>query len=97
MTKDHVARQDNMLRYGLSRYVGTKKPSMVLHPGDLMSGSRFASKRGTGWWLIQADRGRRRKVAHARSGSGEMVLRSTIPSSNNRAKTQMSGEAVSHV
>jgi len=82
MTKDHVVQQDNPARYDLSRCVGTKKPSMVLHPGDLLSGSHPASKRDTGWWLIQADRGGCREAAQTRSGSGQMVLRSTIPSSN---------------
>src|SRR5688572_8653216 len=97
MSKDHADRQDIYEGYDLSRYVGTKKLSTVLRPGALMSGSLSASKRCPGWWLIQTDRGRRRKVAQTRSGSGQMVLRSTIPYVNNRAKTEMSGEAVTHV
>src|SRR3954470_4524744 len=97
MTKDHVARLDNLERYDLSGSVGTKKLSISF------------TSRGTDVWFAFRVQTRYRVVAHPsrpwpplKGGSAsvrkwQMVLRSTILSAKNRAKTEMSGEAVSHV
>jgi len=97
MVKDRVAHRYKPQRYDLSWCVGTKKVSKVLPLGDPVSGSRSASRQVIRVVAHPNRPGLPSKADRSRSGSGQMVLRSTIPSSINRAKTKMSGEAVTHV